>query len=125
MAFDPRLRFLTLASVLILSFTIQNYLQELLTTVEGFSGGTLLGYLEVSGLALCTLLEATVSKASLTRKAPWSSYLALCGCLLVSSVCSSWSLDYINYPTKVAVRSCKVPIFAWILLPFLNPTICT
>jgi hypothetical protein len=101
-----------LAVTLILSFSVHNYLQELITHLPNFSGGALLGYLEVAGLTICTFLEASahgdVQKLLTERRAPWSSYLMLAVCLLVSSQCSGMALDYINYPTKVAIRSCKV-----------------
>ncbi len=42
------------------------------------------------------------------RKAQWSSYFMLCFCLLVSSATSNIALSYINYPTKVVFRSCKL-----------------
>ena len=42
------------------------------------------------------------------RKASWTSYLMLCFCLLISSATSNIALAYINYPTKVVFRSCKL-----------------
>lgn len=44
----------------------------------------------------------------ITRKASWWSYAQLCLCLLVSSATSNIALAYINYPTKVVFRSCKL-----------------
>lgn len=115
---DARLAFVMLAGTLILSFSVHNYMQELITNLPNFSGGSLLGYLEVLGLTLCTLLESVARgdghKLLAERRAPWSSYLMLAACLLVSSQCSSMALDYINYPTKVAIRSCKVSHFSFI-----------
>lgn len=47
-------------------------------------------------------------KNETTRTAPWSTYIYLCFCLLVSSATSNIALNYINYPTKVIFRSCKL-----------------
>jgi solute carrier family 35 (adenosine 3'-phospho 5'-phosphosulfate transporter), member B3 len=43
-----------------------------------------------------------------TRKAPLSVYPFLTLCLLSSSALSNLSLNYINFPTKVVFRSCKL-----------------
>ena len=42
------------------------------------------------------------------RVAPISSYTLLTGCLLASSSLSNLALNYINFPTKVVFRSCKL-----------------
>lgn len=66
-------------------------------------------------------------KNETTRKAPWGAYITLCLCLFVSSGASNLSLNYINYPTKVVFRSCKVYHFGYksIIIDFwqLVPTI--
>lgn len=66
-----------------------------------------LGYLEVLGVAVCSYVERT-TMGETTRKASWTSYTMLCFCLLVSSATSNIALAYINYPTKVVFRSCKL-----------------
>jgi adenosine 3'-phospho 5'-phosphosulfate transporter B3 len=43
-----------------------------------------------------------------SRKASWQSYGILCLCLVISSATSNIALAYINYPTKVVFRSCKL-----------------
>jgi adenosine 3'-phospho 5'-phosphosulfate transporter B3 len=42
------------------------------------------------------------------RVAPISAYPLLTGCLLASSSLSNLALNYINFPTKVVFRSCKL-----------------
>ena len=69
--------------------------------------GILLGYLEVLGVAICSGIERQVAGET-TRKASWGSYGALCLCLIISSATSNIALAYINYPTKVVFRSCKL-----------------
>lgn len=66
-----------------------------------------LGYLEVLGVAVCSYIERLVL-GDFSRKASWTSYLMLCLLLLVSSATSNIALAYINYPTKVVFRSCKL-----------------
>lgn len=67
----------------------------------------MLGYLEVLGVAACSFAERKYLGET-TRKAPWSTYMMLCFCLLISSATSNIALAYINYPTKVVFRSCKL-----------------
>ena len=69
--------------------------------------GVFLGYLEVLGVASCAFLERKYVGETV-RRSPWSSYLMLCFCLLISSATSNIALQYINYPTKVVFRSCKL-----------------
>lgn len=69
--------------------------------------GVFLGYLEVFGVAIMSSLERRYYGET-QRKASWTSYLMLCFCLLVSSATSNIALAYINYPTKVVFRSCKL-----------------
>jgi adenosine 3'-phospho 5'-phosphosulfate transporter B3 len=66
-----------------------------------------LGYLEVLGVAVCSYFER-LYHGETTRKASWTSYFMLCFCLLISSATSNIALSYINYPTKVVFRSCKL-----------------
>ena len=63
--------------------------------------------MEVLGVAICSGIERVVAGETV-RKASWSSYGFLCFCLLVSSATSNIALAYINYPTKVVFRSCKL-----------------
>ena len=75
--------------------------------LPGFDVGIFLGYLEVLGVAVCSAVERRMIGDSV-RKAPWSSYMLLCMFLLISSATSNVALGYINYPTKVVFRSCKL-----------------
>lgn len=75
--------------------------------LPGFDVGIFLGYLEVLGVAVCAGVERRMLGETI-RKAPWSSYGLLCIFLLISSATSNIALGYINYPTKVVFRSCKL-----------------
>lgn len=59
------------------------------------------------GVTICSYIERSYVGET-TRKASWTSYFMLCGCLLISSALSNIALNYINYPTKVVFRSCKL-----------------
>jgi len=69
--------------------------------------GVMLGYLEVFGVTICTAMEA-FAVSDYRRQAPLSAYPQLTLCLLSSSALSNWSLNYINFPTKVVFRSSKL-----------------
>ena len=101
-------RFLLLVFGIIFFFGCHNYLQEYIMSLDGFESlGVFLGYLEVLGTTLCTAIERQYTK-DLQRRSSWMSYIAICFCLLVSSATSNIALGYINYPTKVVFRSCKL-----------------
>jgi len=105
---DRRFRFLFLVSGILFFFGCHNYLQELIMRLPGFEVGVFLGYLEVLGVAVCAFFERQWLGET-TRRAPWSSYVMLSFCLLVSSATSNIALKYINYPTKVRVSCvCRV-----------------
>lgn len=101
------LRFLLLVSGIMFFFGMHNYLQEYIMSLPGFRIGVFLGYLEVLGVTVCAAIERRVSGET-ERLSPWSSYFALCVALLISSATSNIALAYINYPTKVVFRSCKL-----------------
>ncbi len=81
---------------------------------DGFTFGVMLGWMEVLGVTLFSGLERSSlpyfgnGEARRPRMAPWQAYPPLTCCLLMSSSLASWSLNYINFPTKVVFRSCKL-----------------
>ena len=89
-------------------FGIHNFLQEAIMNVEGFTYGVMLGYTEVLGVAVCSFVERKYIAHERERKAPISAYPLLTACLMGSSALSNISLNYINFPTKVVFRSCKL-----------------
>ncbi|KAL9188728.1 hypothetical protein ACHAXT_007106 [Thalassiosira profunda] len=107
-------QFITLALCVFFFFGIHNVLQESMINTEGFQYGVMLGWMEVLGVTLCSGLERSSipfignGEARRKRMAPWQAYPPLTVCLLMSSSLASWSLNYINFPTKVVFRSCKL-----------------
>ncbi|KAG7373174.1 UAA transporter family protein [Nitzschia inconspicua] len=101
-------QFLLLASGVFFFFGIHNYLQEAIMNVEGFHFGVMLGYLEVLGVTVCSFFERKFIAKETKRVAPLSAYPLLTFCLMSSSSLSNLALNYINFPTKVVFRSCKL-----------------
>merc|ERR1712232_309642 len=77
-------------------------------SVPGFRFGVMLGWLEVFGVTVCSFLERMYIARETQRVAPLSAYPLLTFCLLSSSSLSNLALNFINFPTKVVFRSCKL-----------------
>lgn len=105
---SPNLQFLVLVVGVFIFFGTHNYLQEAIMSVDGFEFGVMLGYFEVLGVTVCSFIERRYIVMERGRKAPLSAYPLLTLCLLSSSALSNISLNYINFPTKVVFRSCKL-----------------
>jgi len=103
-----QIQFLTLAFGVFFFFGIHNYLQEAIMSFPDFHFGVMLGYLEVLGVTVCSFLERKFVARETQRVAPLSAYPLLTFCLLSSSSLSNLALNYINFPTKVVFRSCKL-----------------
>jgi len=108
------IQFITLALCVFFFFGIHNVLQEAMVNTEGFTFGVMLGWMEVLGVTLFSGIERSSfpfignGEGRRKRMAPWQAYPPLTFCLLMSSSLASWSLNYINFPTKVVFRSCKL-----------------
>jgi len=89
-------------------FGTHNVLQEAMMKLPGFNYGVMLGYMEVVGVSVCSFFERKYVFKETGRVAPLSAYPLLTFCLLSSSALSNMALDYINFPTKVVFRSCKL-----------------
>lgn len=59
-------------------------------------------------MTVCSFLERKYIAGETKRVAPIRAYQLLTLCLLSSSALSNMSLSYINFPTKVVFRSCKL-----------------
>jgi adenosine 3'-phospho 5'-phosphosulfate transporter B3 len=118
----PPLQFTALAVGVFFFFGIHNLLQEAIMNVPGFTYGVMLGYMEVLGVAVCSFGERRYIAKEHGRIAPLSAYPLLTMCLLASSALSNMSLNYINFPTKVVFRSCKL-IPTMVIASFLHKKI--
>lgn len=110
----PNVQFCLLALSVFAFFGVHNVLQESMISTSGFSFGVMLGWMEVLGVTLCSSIERSSfpflgnGEGRRPRRAPLVAYPPLTICLLLSSSLASWSLNYINFPTKVVFRSCKL-----------------
>ena len=104
---SPSMQFVLLSTTMFIFFGIHNILQEAMMKVPGFHG-VMLSYMEVFGVTLCSWVERKYIAKETGRVAPLPSYPLLTFCLMASSSLSNISLNYINFPTKVVFRSCKL-----------------
>ena len=65
-------------------------------------------FVSILRVSLGSYLERKYIAKETGHKAPFAAYTLLTFCLLSSSALCTWSLKYINYPTKVVFRSCKL-----------------
>lgn len=106
--------------LMFLFFGMHNVLQEAIvgmlsiatSTSEGtkVDGTIMLGYAEVIGVLVFSYIERVyvAKEAGFHRVAPLRAYPLLTLCLFASSSLCNMSLSYINFPTKVVFRSCKL-----------------
>ncbi|KAL7539389.1 hypothetical protein ACHAXR_009240 [Thalassiosira sp. AJA248-18] len=119
----PTQQMILLSFLMFLFFGMHNILQEAIVnllsnnstlTDENSSlkanGTLMLGYAEVIGVLVFSYLERVhmTKEGGWSRKAPLRAYPLLTVCLFASSSLSNLSLSYINFPTKVVFRSCKL-----------------
>lgn len=126
----PTQQMVLLSFLMFLFFGMHNILQEaivnllsesaVMTKAGGGGGGEkgankangtlMLGYAEVVGVLTLSYLERVklTKEGGWTRKAPLRAYPLLTACLFASSSLSNLSLSYINFPTKVVFRCCKL-----------------
>eukprot|EP00581_Thalassiosira_minuscula_P007717 CAMPEP_0183709808 /NCGR_PEP_ID=MMETSP0737-20130205/5775_1 /TAXON_ID=385413 /ORGANISM="Thalassiosira miniscula, Strain CCMP1093" /LENGTH=442 /DNA_ID=CAMNT_0025938003 /DNA_START=158 /DNA_END=1486 /DNA_ORIENTATION=+ len=118
----PTQQMILLSFLMFLFFGMHNILQEAIVNllsnsdsiVEGSrlakNGTLMLGYAEVIGVFVFSFLERVhlTKEGGFERVAPLRAYPMLTGCLFASSSLSNLSLSYINFPTKVVFRSCKL-----------------
>ncbi|KAL7451729.1 hypothetical protein ACHAWC_003532, partial [Mediolabrus comicus] len=73
-------------------------------------GTIMLGFAECTGVLFFSYLERVhvAKERGFTRVAPLRAYPLLTLCLFASSSLCNMSLTYINFPTKVVFRSCKL-----------------
>ena len=112
MALVSLLMFLFLGMHNVLQEAIVGMLSIATSTSEGtkVDGTIMLGYAEVIGVLVFSYIERVyvAKEAGFHRVAPLRAYPLLTLCLFASSSLCNMSLSYINFPTKVVFRSCKL-----------------
>ncbi|CAM9440807.1 unnamed protein product [Phaeothamnion confervicola] len=104
---SPSGQLFCLACGVFVFFGVNNFLQEAIVRMDGFRFGWALGMFEMVGVAVSTTVERCVT-GERERRASLRSYFVLTLCLAASSSLSTIALNYINYPTKIVFRSCKL-----------------
>jgi adenosine 3'-phospho 5'-phosphosulfate transporter B3 len=107
-ALSESTQFAALAAMMFTFFGAHNLLQEAIIKMDGFNYGVMLAYFEVVGVTICSYIERRFFRNESGRAAPLKAYPLLTFCLMSSSSLSNMSLNYINFPTKVVFRSCKL-----------------
>lgn len=97
-----------LAVTMFVCFGVHNLLQEAIINTDGFHFGIILAYMEVFGVTVCSYIERRFVRKESGRVAPLKAYPLLTLCLMSSTAFATMSLNYINFPTKVVFRSCKL-----------------
>ncbi|XP_074029642.1 adenosine 3'-phospho 5'-phosphosulfate transporter 2 isoform X2 [Leptinotarsa decemlineata] len=105
--------FLVLSSAVFLCFLLYGYIQELLFTIEGFgSFGWFLTLVQFGLYSIFGLVETRIRRIG-SRKIPIQTYLLLALLTLGTMGFSNASLGYLNYPTQVIFKCCKlIPVLA-------------
>jgi len=115
----PTQQMILLSFAMFLFFGMHNVLQEaivnLLANTSSSSsnkadGTIMLGFAECTGVLFFSYLERVhvAKERGFHRVAPLKAYPLLTLCLFASSSLCNMSLSYINFPTKVVFRSCKL-----------------
>jgi adenosine 3'-phospho 5'-phosphosulfate transporter B3 len=117
----PTQQMIILSFAMFLFFGMHNVLQEAIvnllanstttTTSNAKADGTImLGFAECTGVLFFSYLERVhvAKERGFHRVAPLKAYPLLTLCLFASSSLCNMSLSYINFPTKVVFRSCKL-----------------
>ena len=122
-------QFITLALAVFFFFGIHNVLQEAMINTEGFTFGVMLGWMEVLGVTLCSGIERSslpfIGNGEAKKKmvAPICAYPLLTLCLSMSSSLASWSLNYINFPTKVGEKQMIISYLFFMCTLILTPVL--
>ena len=116
----PAQQIMLLSLAMFLFFGMHNVLQEAIVNLLSQSssssstakadGTIMLGFAECMGVLIFSYLERVyvAKERGFHRVAPLRAYPLLTLCLFASSSLCNMSLSYINFPTKVVFRSCKL-----------------
>lgn len=109
--YSPTNRFLVCCVGVFFFYLLYGYLQELIFTLKGFEPyGWFLTLIQFFYYSIFGLIEINLTN-NFKRKIPMKVYLLLAGLTLGTMGFSNASLGYLNYPTQVIFKSCKlVPV---------------
>ncbi|KAJ8970636.1 hypothetical protein NQ317_000166 [Molorchus minor] len=106
-------QFLLCSAAVFVFFLLYGYLQELIFTIDGFQPfGWFLTLVQFGFYTIFGFIEIKVKNIS-TRKIPMQTYFLLAFLTLGTMGFSNASLGYLNYPTQVIFKCCKlIPVLA-------------
>lgn len=102
-------QFLTCCAGVFVLYLIYGYLQELIFTLDGFKPyGWYLTLIQFGYYTVFGFIERRVQNISTHRTIPLRTYLLLALLTLGTMGLSNSSLGYLNYPTQVIFKCCKL-----------------
>ncbi|KAJ8924873.1 hypothetical protein NQ315_001028 [Exocentrus adspersus] len=111
--FSKTLQFLLCCGAVFFFFLLYGYIQELIFTIDGFQPyGWFLTLVQFGFYSVFGLIEIKIRNVW-KRKIPMRTYLLLALLTLGTMGFSNASLGYLNYPTQVIFKCCKlIPVLA-------------
>ncbi|XP_017773021.1 PREDICTED: adenosine 3'-phospho 5'-phosphosulfate transporter 2 [Nicrophorus vespilloides] len=110
-------QFLICSTAVFIFFVLYGYMQELIFTIEGFKPyGWYLTLVQFGFYSIFGLIEKYATSIS-KRKIPIKTYILLAALTLGTMGFSNSSVGYLNYPTQVIFKCCKLlPVMAGSIL---------
>ena len=106
--FSRTTQFVLLTSITFFFFLVYGFLQELLYKLPGFSDFSWFLTLVQFFLYSCFAFAESVVRKDLVRRIPIQTYLLLAFLTVATMGLSNASLPYLNYPTQVMFKCCKL-----------------
>ncbi|GLV40726.1 PAPS transporter 2 [Carabus blaptoides fortunei] len=107
-SFSQTTQFLICCCVVFVFFLLYGYMQELIFTLDGFQPyGWYLTLVQFGYYTIFGLIEKYINNVT-SRKIPISTYCLLALLTLGTMGLSNASLGYLNYPTQVIFKCCKL-----------------
>ncbi|XP_067838062.1 adenosine 3'-phospho 5'-phosphosulfate transporter 2 [Heptranchias perlo] len=107
-AFSRTAQFLICVTGVFVFYLVYGYLQELIFSVEGFKPfGWYLTLVQFAFYSIFGLVELQLTQDK-RRRIPWKTYLLVAFLTVGTMGLSNTSLGYLNYPTQVIFKCCKL-----------------
>ncbi|XP_007899086.2 adenosine 3'-phospho 5'-phosphosulfate transporter 2 [Callorhinchus milii] len=107
-AFTKPAQFFICAAGVFVFYLIYGYLQELIFSVEGFKPyGWYLTLVQFAFYSMFGLVELQLTLDK-RRRIPWKTYMLIAFLTMCTMGLSNTSLGYLNYPTQVIFKCCKL-----------------
>nr|XP_053635263.1 adenosine 3'-phospho 5'-phosphosulfate transporter 2-like [Cherax quadricarinatus]XP_053635264.1 adenosine 3'-phospho 5'-phosphosulfate transporter 2-like [Cherax quadricarinatus] len=105
----PTPQFIFLSTAVFIFYIAYGYMLELIFTLEGMQPhGWYLTLVQFAFYTIFALLQIILSGSALTRKIPLKTYVIIAILTVGTMGFSNSSVGYLNYPTQVIFKSCKL-----------------